>query len=217
MQLLEGIQTTAQDSHDNQERRLQVCAIGPQAFGGLTSQSVSRVARAFPNFNYTQDQKPRIEIEDWIIAGHADGGLTLLPTMRERMLSRVFARTRGFAMLPVGHPLADWTALSPVDFADQLVFLPQQSVRFRVLIEAAVVRAGLTLRAVCETPKAISMAHVVAEGMAICAVDPFALMDNSRGLRADHPVGPRDNLVLRADLALHAGIAAPLRSTACPC
>lgn len=176
MELLEDIQTTAEDIRDNQGRRMRICAIGPLAFGGLISRSLSRFDKKFPNFTYTIDQKPRVEIEDWIIGGHTDLGLTLLPAMRENMRSRVFASTKAYALVPKGHQLAERRSISPADFVDHRVVLPKRSIRFRVLIEADFVQACVPLRPAFETSNAISTAHLVAENMAVSVVDPFTLM-----------------------------------------
>lgn len=175
VELLEDIRTVAQDIRDNLGRRLRVSAIGPLAFGSVMPEAITRFAESYSEFTYSIEMKLRIEIEDWVLSGHSDIGLTLLPVTREQIRKRVFANTHAVAIVPAGHPLSERMAVSPADLERADIILPKSSVRLRVLVEADFVKAGVPLRLRYETSNAISTVHLVAQGLGVAVVDPFSL------------------------------------------
>ena len=175
IELVEDIRTAATDIRDNQGLRLRVCAIGPLAFSRLIPETLARFSARFPDFTFSIEMRPRIEIEDWVLHGHSDIGFTLFPVDRGQLRSRSLATVRAVAIAPVNHQLAGRKSISPVDLADADVVMPKSSVRLRGLVEAGFVQAGISLRPRFETTSAISTVNIVAQGVGIAIVDPFSL------------------------------------------
>ena len=175
VELLDDIRTVAEDIRANLGQRMRISAIGPLAFSALLPGILRRFSDEFPDFTYTVDMKLRAEIEDWLLGGHSDIGFTLLPATRAAIASREFVRTRAVCIVPEGHRFAGRPALDPLDLEGEDIVLPRSAVRFRMLIEADFVKAGVNLRPRFETSNAISLAALVAEGLGVAVVDPFSL------------------------------------------
>ncbi|MDE0532561.1 MAG: LysR family transcriptional regulator [Albidovulum sp.] len=175
LELLEGIQTTAAGIRDNQGERLSVCAIGPIALSGLIPETFSRFSSISPEFTYSFEMKPRIEIEDWVSNRNSDIGFTLLPVDSGRLNSRTLVRVRAVVAMPECHELSNYDVLSPELLQNSDVIMPKASVRLRGLVEAGFIQAGVELRPKFETSNAIVTVSLVARNLGVAIVDPFTL------------------------------------------
>ena len=142
IELLEGIHLTATGIRDNRGERIKICAIGPIALSGLIPETLARFSSDSPEFSYSLEMKPRIEIEDWVSNRHSDIGFTLFPVDRSRLNSRTLVRVRAVAVVPKNHPLSDREVLSPEIAHRADIIMPKASVRLRGLVEAGFVQAG---------------------------------------------------------------------------
>jgi DNA-binding transcriptional LysR family regulator len=80
-----------------------------------------------------------------VLSGQADIGLTYLPTAyRVMRVEYTIALTPGLAMLP-DHPLAKQRSVRLRDCRDLPVILPEEGLRIRTNLDAALAATGLTL------------------------------------------------------------------------
>lgn len=175
IEMLESIEVTARDIRNDKRTRLRIAGIGPLALSGFLPEVLARFETKYPGFDFTIEQKTRVEIEAWIANQHAELGFTLLPVRSEQIGHTFIAAVRALAIVSVDHPLADAGPLSPETVADADLVMPKQSVRLRRLIDANFIQAGVPLRPRYETSNAITTAQLVRKINGIAVVDPFTL------------------------------------------
>lgn len=175
LETFEGIQTAAEDIRDNQGRRLRVCAIGPLLCSQLIPRALAQFSRSHPDFNFSVDMIPRIEIEEWMAQRHSDLGFTLLPVETSQLNFESLATVNAVAIVPVGHRFATRATLSAKDCTNEHLIMPRPAVRVRALVEASFVDAGVNLQVKTQTTSAIAMAHLVGNGLGMGILDPFTV------------------------------------------
>lgn len=173
LETFDGIQTAAHDIRDNQGKRLRVCAIGPMLCSQLVPGALTEFSKTYPDFNFSVDLIPRIEIEEWMTERHSDLGFTLLPVETSQLNFEVLASVNAVAIVPTGHSLEKRRFLQPSDCIDQHLILPRPAVRVRGLVEANFVEAGINLSVRTQTTSAVSTSHLVGNGLGIGILDPF--------------------------------------------
>lgn len=173
LETFDGIQTAAQDIRDNQGKRLRVCAIGPMLCSQMLPRALTEFSTEHPDFNFSVDMIPRIEIEEWMSERHSDLGFTLLPVETSQLNFEVLASVNAVAIVPKGHALEHYKYLQPKDCVNHHLILSRPAVRVRGLVEASFVEAGINLTVKTQTTSAISTAHLVGNGLGIGILDPF--------------------------------------------
>lgn len=173
LETFDGIQTAAQDIRDNQGKRLRVCAIGPMLCSQMVPRALTEFSTEHPDFNFSVDMIPRIEIEEWMSERHSDLGFTLLPVETSQLNFEELASVNAVAIVPKGHALENHKYLQPKDCVGHHLILPRPAVRVRGLVEASFVDAGINLSVKTQTTSAISTAHLVGNGLGIGILDPF--------------------------------------------
>lgn len=181
LETFDGIQTAAQDIRDNQGKRLRVCAIGPMLCSQMVPRALTEFSAAHPDFNFSVDMIPRIEIEEWMSERHSDLGFTLLPIETSQLNFEVLASVTAVAIVPKGHALENRDFLEPKDCVDEHLILPRPAVRVRGLVEASFVEAGVNLSVKTQTTSAISTSHLVGNGLGIGILDPFTATGIQQG------------------------------------
>ncbi|MDO6732612.1 LysR family transcriptional regulator [Marinovum sp. 2_MG-2023] len=173
--LLEDIQSIAEDIRDNQGRRVRICAIGPTVFSRLIPEAIAHFVSENPGFSFLIEMKTRAVIEDWVIKRQSDIGITLLPVDHGQLDSRSIATVSAVAVVSNGHPLANRKELSPSDLVGESIIIPKRSVRLRGLVEAGFIQQGVELQPLIETSTGISALHLAAQGLGVTVVDPFTV------------------------------------------
>ena len=182
IETFESIETTAKDIRDNQGKRLRISAIGPMLHSQLIPESLSRFSRERPEFSYSVDMVPRIEIEDWVAQRLADIGFTMLPVKTGQLNFKTLAVVNAVAAVPIDHELASRSFLTPNDIGDSHIVMPKPMVRLRGLVEASFIESGVNFRVKTQVTSAICAIQLIAHGMGIGILDPFTVS----GMRSDN-------------------------------
>ncbi len=175
LETIEGIETTVRDIRDNQGQRLRIAAIGPLLHSQLIPQTLTRFSQQEPEFNYSVEMIPRIEIEDWVAQRLTDIGFTLLPVETSQLNFKPIAIVKAVAAVPKNHELARKKVLCPNDIGDAHIVMPKPMVRVRGLVEASFIESGVNLRVKTQVTSAICAIHLIANGMGIGILDPFTV------------------------------------------
>lgn len=175
LETIEGIETTVRDIRDNQGQRLRIAAIGPLLHSKLIPETLTRFAQQKPDFNYSVDMIPRIEMEDYVAQRLTDIGFTLLPVETNQLNFRPIATVNAVAAVPANHVLANREILRPADLTEAHIVMPKPMVRVRGLVEASFIESGVNLRVKTQVTSAICAIHLIAQGMGIGILDPFTV------------------------------------------
>ncbi|ORE91329.1 LysR family transcriptional regulator [Stappia sp. 22II-S9-Z10] len=109
-------------------------------------------------------------IEDMMIAGHADFGLSLLPAARPGLTSTPVTELRFMAAIPAGHPLTSRERISITDLAsERIISLGRDDQSYSVTADAFE-RAGVPLRPVAEVQMAEAATALVSTGYGIALI-----------------------------------------------
>ena len=175
LETIEGIETTVRDIRNNQGQRLRIAAIGPLLHSRLIPETLARFSQQHPEFNYSVDMIPRIEIEEWVTQRLTDIGFTLLPVETSQLNCKPIAIVNAVAAVPKNHVLANKDFLSPADIGDAHIVMPKPMVRVRGLVEASFIESGVNLRVKTQVTSAICAIHLIASGMGVGILDPFTV------------------------------------------
>ena len=116
-------------------------------------------------------------LEEWLSAQRYDLGLTetsQTPAGTERC--EIFTGNE-VCVLPVGHPLASKTCLTPQDFAGQNYISLSQTDSYRQLLDHLFHEQNVQRRMVMETHSAASVCAMVRAGVGVSIVNPLTALD----------------------------------------
>ncbi|WP_186419454.1 LysR substrate-binding domain-containing protein [Bosea sp. CS1GBMeth4] len=183
---------------------------GQLRVGSLSALGSSLVPRAVRRF---RDRRPEIavtlmvlpsrDVRDGVASGVFDIGLAADEIDVSGVLHQPFVQPRLLCALPLGHPLAEKQLIGPADLHETpfIAYVPEDRARQR--LDRIFADAGARPRIVVETIYAATVCALVAEGVGIGLVSPYAVAgaDASRlVLRPFEPkVQSRSLLILPLD------------------
>lgn len=116
-------------------------------------------------------------LEEWLSAQRHDLGLTETlhtPPGTERL---PLLSLNEVCVLPVGHPLAAKTELTPLDFEGENYISLSRTDSYRQLLDTLFTEHGVRRRMIVETHSAASICAMVRAGVGISVVNPFTALD----------------------------------------
>jgi DNA-binding transcriptional LysR family regulator len=141
----------------------------------LVPKAVRRFREARPEIAVTLMVLPSRDVRDGVASGAFDIGLAADEIDVSGVLHQPFVSPRALCALPVGHALTQRETIGPADLSgvDFVAYVPEDRARQR--LDALLVEAGVAPpRIVVETIYATTVCALVAEGVGIGLVSPYA-------------------------------------------
>ncbi|WID97854.1 LysR substrate-binding domain-containing protein [Bosea vestrisii] len=199
---MDTLRATAARIRDHGAGQLRVGSLS-----ALGSSLVPRAVRRFrdrrPDIAVTLMVLPSRDVRDGVASGAFDIGLAADEIDTSGVLHQPFVQPRALCAMPLGHPLAEKELIKPADLdgVPFVAYVPEDRARQR--LDRIFAEAGVKPRIVVETIYAATVCALVAEGVGIGLVSPYAVAgaDPSRlVLRPFEPeVQSRSLLILPLD------------------
>lgn len=110
-------------------------------------------------------------IERMVASGEADFGLVGLPTAYPGLVTEKLATVGNVVVLPAGHALAAKAAVDPQDLAEEALVMIGRQQTFRLSLERAFRRAGVSPRVRVEAHSVAAACALVAAGLGLTIVN----------------------------------------------
>lgn len=155
---------------------------GQLRIGSLSALGSSLVPRAIRRF---REQRPEIgvtlmvlpsrDVRDGVVAGTFDIGLAADEIDVTGVLHQPFVQPRVLCALPLGHHLVERETIGPRDLDGEpfIAYVPEDRARQR--LDLIFAEAGVRPRIVVETIYAATVCALVAEGIGVGLVSPYAV------------------------------------------
>jgi DNA-binding transcriptional LysR family regulator len=200
---MDKIRSAAARIRDHGAGQIRVASLS--ALGSsLVPKAVRRFRDRRPETAVTLMVLPSRDVRDGVAAGEFDLGLAADEVDVTGLVHQPFVSPRAFCAIPLGHPLAERTVVTPHDLAgiDFVAYVPEDRARQR--LDLVISEAGAAPpRIVVETIYAATVFALVAEGVGVGLISPYAAsgFDQSRiALRPFEPaVHSKSILLLPSD------------------
>ncbi|HEY5796683.1 MAG TPA: LysR substrate-binding domain-containing protein [Bosea sp. (in: a-proteobacteria)] len=150
------------------------------SLSALGSSLVPRAVRRFremrPDIAVTLMVLPSRDVRDGVVSGAFDLGLAADEIDVSGVLHQPFVSPRALCAMPVGHPLSEHETITPHDLAgvDFIAYVPEDRARQR--LDLILSESGAAPpRVVVETIYAATVCALVAEGVGVGLVSPYAV------------------------------------------
>lgn len=150
------------------------------SLSALGSSLVPRAVRRFremrPDIAVTLMVLPSRDVRDGVVSGAFDLGLAADEIDVSGVLHQPFVSPRAVCAMPVGHPLSERETITPHDLAgvDFIAYVPEDRARQR--LDLILSESGAAPpRVVVETIYAATVCALVAEGVGVGLVSPYAV------------------------------------------
>lgn len=130
-------------------------------------------------------------IRDVVAGGQFDLGFVADEIDISGVLSERFAAPPVVCIMPLGHPLATKSIITPQDLEGQPFVSLSHVDRTRQRIDALFEKAGIRRNVVVETHFALSICQLVASGLGLGLINPYSLGGISPGQLVARPFVPR--------------------------
>ena len=111
----------------------------------------------------------------WVLDRRVDVGLASLPVDHLGIRTEWLIHAPCVCSLPPGHALAMATTITPADLADETFISMSNPYRLRSVVDQAFARAGVSRRIKVETGSSVNACAMVAGGVGVAVVEPFAV------------------------------------------
>lgn len=119
-------------------------------------------------------------VREMVLSGHADLGLTFMPTAyRVMRVEHSVALTPGLAV-PAGHELASRTSISLAECSELPLILPDDALRIRGSIDAAATRLGIALQNIATVNNFGLMKSMVSKGIGLAVISRAEILGETR-------------------------------------
>jgi len=144
---------------------------------GLVPRAITAFSRKHPQVRISYQVRTSNVVRDLVASGSFDIGLAADEIDTNGVLYSVFTTPRAVCVIPLGHPLASRTVITPADVDDQgfLALAPEDTVR--LAMDRIFVEHGVQPRILVETPYGVTIAILAAQGLGIGLVNPFIIAD----------------------------------------
>lgn len=156
------------------ERHLTVGAISALS-AGLIPGALEQMKRTGldPDISlWTGDAETVIQ---WVLDRRVDVGLASLPVDHLGVETRCLIAAPCVCLLPPGHPRAGADTITPADLRDDGFVSMSNPFRLRSIVDQAFARAGIARRIKVETGSSVNACAMVAAGVGVAVVEPFAV------------------------------------------
>ncbi len=186
MDTLRAAAARIRDQGSGQIRVGSLSALG----SSLVPQAVRRFKGQHPDIGVTLMVLPSRDVRDGVASGAFDLGLAADEVDVAGVLHQPFVQPRVLCALPAGHPLAGHDMIRPQDLHGQrfIAYVPEDRARQR--LDLIFAEAGVTPHIVVETIYAATVCALVAEGVGIGLVSPYAVAGSDRSRIVLRPFEP---------------------------
>lgn len=175
-------------SHDNGQ--LRVGALPAIGFSFIP-EVVAAFSRAHPNTLVKMETTSSSTIRDVVAGGQFDMGFVADEVDISGLLAERFAAPPVVCIMPVGHPLAAKSVITPQDLADEAFVSLSQVDRTKRRIDTIFDSFQVQRRIVIETHFALSICQLVACGLGVGLINPYSLGAMPPNQLVARPFAPR--------------------------
>ncbi|WP_018152660.1 LysR family transcriptional regulator [Leeia oryzae] len=180
---LERIMDTATSLSRQEGGALSVVCL-PAFSHALLPAVCKRLHRQLPTARVTITPQESPLLEEWLSMQRFDAGLTEHDEAPPGTRLIPLLNADEICVLPDGHPLLEKSILTPADFAGHPFVSLAVTDPYRVQLDAVFAAAGVTRQLLWETPSAVSVCALVAQGIGVSIVNPLtALAMSGQGLQ----------------------------------
>jgi DNA-binding transcriptional LysR family regulator len=111
----------------------------------------------------------------WVLDRRVDVGLASLPVDHIGLETRCLIAAPCVCLLPPGHVRAAQPIITPADLANEPFISMSNPYRLRSIVDRAFSRAGIDRRIKVETGSSVNACAMVAGGVGVAVVEPFAI------------------------------------------
>jgi DNA-binding transcriptional LysR family regulator len=159
-----------------QAGHLYVAALPAIGLGFLPA-AVEEFHRLHPSVGITLEVNMSARVEESVAAQRVDLGIGEFPFRLTGLETEVFCRAPNYAVVPVGHPLAERSHIKPEDLHDvPFVALTRDQVG-RHIVDRVFERAGVVPRIVAESQVNSVLCDMITRGIGVGLIDPFTAAD----------------------------------------
>jgi DNA-binding transcriptional LysR family regulator len=171
MDTLRAAAARIRDQGSGQLRIGSLSALG----SSLVPRAVKRFRVVHPDIRVTLMVLPSRDVRDGVASGEFDIGLAADEIDVTGVLHQSFVTPRVLCAMPLGHPLAARKIIGPhdLDGVDFVAYVPEDRARQR--LDLIFTEAGVTPNIVVETIYAATVCALVAEGVGVGLVSPYAI------------------------------------------
>jgi DNA-binding transcriptional LysR family regulator len=178
---LDTIKAEAARIRDQGTGRLRIASLSLLG-STLVPRAIGRFRLRHPDISVTFHVLLSRGVRDLVASGQFDVGLAADEIDTTGITHQLFLSPSAMIAMPVGHPLAAKSTITPVDLSGHpfIAYVPEDRARQR--LEAILDQAGVKLNVVVETIYASTVCSLVIEGVGIGLVSPYVLsaLDRSR-------------------------------------
>lgn len=171
---MDTLRATAARIRDQGSGQLRVGSLS--ALGSsLVPRAVRRFRERHPDIAVTLMVLPSRDVRDGVASAQFDIGLAADEIDVSGVLHQPFVSPRALCALPLGHPLAQRDVITPhdLDGLSFIAYVPEDRARQR--LDLILQEAGVAPRVVVETIYAATVCALVAEGVGVGLVSPYAV------------------------------------------
>lgn len=143
--------------------------------------TLASFVRDHPNISHRVVVAGSDAVSSLVLEGKVDVGLAFNPRPVPALRVERAVKFRIGAVLPPGHPLAASKSVRLADCAQLPIVLPEETISLRQVIDAAIAKSKLGLRAVVTADSIALMKSMIAEG---CGVGLLTSLDAAPEIRA---------------------------------
>ncbi len=134
---------------------------------------LTRFCKQYPNINIVVENRPRIQLMDWLDSQHYDLGIANLPVDANDVVVHSSIPMDMMCAMPVHHRLARKQLIKVSDFDDENFISYSRNTYVSLLISQLFEQAGISPRLRMETRNTDEIIRLVAEGLGIAIVLPL--------------------------------------------
>jgi DNA-binding transcriptional LysR family regulator len=181
----------------------------------LVPRAVARFLETHPQVRVSLQVRTSSVVRDLVASGQVDIGLAADEIDATGVHTTVFASPRAVCALPPTHRLAHRKKITVADLDGQRLVALSPDDTVRRAIDRVVAEAGVAPQIIVETPFSSTVAALVAEGVGIGLMNPFAIDSDIRARIAIRPFEPAvyfRALLLRPPGAVESRLVSAFRS-----
>lgn len=167
---VDRVQELARDIADFRVGQLRLVA-PPSFLEAILPDVIARFLEAYPRVHLSIDSHGVETAKGMIAARAVDAGFVKLPLNRDDLKTRTVLVSQTACVLPLGHPLAEKTEITPHDLKGIPLVMLGRGQQFRARVEAAFAEVGAVPRIQVETHTVASACALAARGVGVAIVN----------------------------------------------
>ena len=200
---MDDVERHARQLARGQSGHLHIVAIPALALDFLPQAVASFLAKR-PDVTIELNARAGSRVVEWIAGHQADLGFASDIAVNANVELQPFQSLAGVCILPLGHPLADKSAIEPRDLAGERFISLGRETAFRHHIDRVFEEAEVARRIVVETGSSATACSFVKDRVGVAIIDPVTAADRHQSLDiVIRPFRPRIPFVTHAVLPKH--------------